>query len=361
MARKRSRNTKFNLGKVLLNNSLVKIVLGVVATGSFAIAFGQEKIAQFMPFSSGTSTECLKQFYREEPPFLVKDSLNKNSYPLCFNGFNVMYSGVSKTPLWTAEHLSPQRLSQKIKREDSFHEELRVNAEHRALLKDYKGSGYDRGHMSPNGDMPTKQSQADSFSLANMVPQAPKNNQQVWRELEEATRAMATKQKQDVYVVTGPVFSGKKLSTIGNGVIVPTAVFKAIYIPKEGIIGAYYAPNNNSLQVKILSVCQLEELTGINIFPQLTEEQKRNTYKLPLSTAQVKANQKIAYSHWDGESQCAPDVSADQLQALQKKFKSKNGPAETNISVPKVDGQTQDALVKQLVEALLQYLLQILK
>lgn len=352
---------KFNLGKVLLNNSLVKIVLGVVATGSFAIAFGQEKIAQFMPFSGGTSTECLKQFYREEPPFLVKDSLNKNSYPLCFNGFNVMYSGVSKTPLWTAEHLSQQRLSQKIKREDSFHEELRVNAEHRALLKDYKGSGYDRGHMSPNGDMPTKQSQADSFSLANMVPQAPKNNQQVWRELEEATRAMATKQKQDVYVVTGPVFSGKKLSTIGNGVIVPTAVFKAIYIPKEGIIGAYYAPNNNSLQVKILSVCQLEELTGINIFPQLTEEQKRNTYKLPLSTAQVKANQKIAYSHWDGESQCAPDVSADQLQALQKKFKSKNGPAESNTSVPKVDGQTQDALVKQLVEALLQYLLQILK
>ena len=159
--------------KPLLKNSVVKMVLGVVATGSFAIAFGQEKIFQLLPFtqSSTNNSACLNQFYREQPPVLIKESLKKNSYPLCFNGFNVMYSGVSKTPLWTAEYLSPQRLSQKIKREDNFHEEPRVNATHRALLSDYRGSGYDRGHMSPNADMPNKESQFDSFSLANMVPQ----------------------------------------------------------------------------------------------------------------------------------------------------------------------------------------------
>ncbi|ANF80818.1 hypothetical protein A3K93_00515 [Acinetobacter sp. NCu2D-2] len=60
--------------------------------------------------------------------------------------------------------------------------------------------------------------------------QAPKNNQQVWRELEEATRAIVTKQKLDVYVVTGPIFAAKKLKTIGKGVIVPTATYKAIYL-----------------------------------------------------------------------------------------------------------------------------------
>lgn len=64
-----------------------------------------------------------------------------------------MYSGVSKTPLWVAEYLNPQRLSTKIKREDNFHEESRVAERHRALLSDYRGSGYDRGHMAPNGDM----------------------------------------------------------------------------------------------------------------------------------------------------------------------------------------------------------------
>ena len=92
---------------------------------------------------------------------------------------------------------------------------------------------YDRGHMAPNADMPNKAAQFDSFSLANMVPQAPKNNQQVWRELEEATRALVTKQKLDVFVVTGPVFQGKKLKTIGQGVIVPSAVYKAVYMPKN--------------------------------------------------------------------------------------------------------------------------------
>ncbi len=349
-----------------MKNSIVKIVLGLVATGSFAIAFGQEKISQLIPFTQSNSNNsgCLSQFYRDQPPVLTKDSLKKNSYPLCFNGFNVMYSGISKTPLWSAEYLSPSRLSQKIKREDNFHEEQRVDLAHRATLSDYRGSGYDRGHMSPNGDMPDKASQSDSFSLANMVPQAPKNNQQVWRELEEATRAMVTKQKKDVYLVTGPVFATKKLKTIGNGVIVPTAVFKAVYIPKHGIIGAYYAPNDNSLQVKVVSVCYLEEQLGINLFPQLTEEQKRNTYKLPLTASQVKANQEIDYSHWDAESQCAENVPKDQMTALQKQFQPKanaTSSSSTGLQIPKVDEETKQALVKQLVEALLQYILQILK
>ena len=221
--------------QILKRNSL-KIILGVVATSSFAIAFGQERIQQLISLPSVSNSACLDQFYRDIPPYLAKKSLTKNTFPLCFNGFNVMYSGVSKTPLWVAEALTPQRLSHKIPREDNFHEETRLKTEYRATLADYKASGYDRGHMAPNADMPNKDAQFDSFSLANMVPQAPKNNQQVWRELEEATRAIVTKQKQDVYIVTGPVYSAKKLKTIGNGVIVPTATYKAIYIPNTPAI-----------------------------------------------------------------------------------------------------------------------------
>ncbi len=371
---KKKRSSSNPLSQLFGQNG-IKVLLGLVAIGSFAIAFGQEKIQQLVSMSSSSNSACLDQFYREVPPYLVRDSLHKNSFPLCFNGFNVMYSGISKTPLWVAESLTPVRLSQKIPREDNFHEETRVPSEYRATLADYKATGYDRGHMAPNADMPNKAAQLDSFSLANMVPQAPKNNQQVWRELEEATRAIVTKQKQNVYVVTGPVYSAKKLKTIGQGVIVPTATYKAVYIPKTGAAGVYYADNtlkSTAPKVQVISICALEDLTGINIFPQLTEDQKRNTYNLPLRASAVKATQKIAYSHWDAESQCAEEVSADALSALQKEFKSSSvsstsstattaSSAENKNAASTIDPNTQDAIVKQLIEGLLQYILQLLK
>lgn len=361
---KRSSNS---ISSQIFNQNGLKIILGLVASGSFAMAFGQEKITQWVSQSPSLSSNsaCLNQFYRETPPYLIKDALKKETYPLCFNGFNVMYSGISKTPLWTAEALTPQRLSQKIPREDSFHEEIRVPSAYRAVLADYKGSGYDRGHMSPNADMPDKASQFDSFSLANMVPQAPKNNQKVWREIEEATRAIVTKHKQDVYVVTGPVFRGKKIKTIGNGVMVPTAVFKAIYVPKTGVVGVYYAPNDNSLKMHVVSVCYLEEQLGINLFPQLTAEQKRNTYKLPLTANAVKANKALEYSHWDAESQCAEDVAPADLQHVQQAFKAsspKNMPSSTE---QKASGSQDVALVAESwlakLWAIVQYILQWLK
>lgn len=356
MARKKTRaSSDFSW----IKQHLGKLFLGTVAAGSFVIAFGEGKVSQWIsPIS--TNTACLNQFYQDIPPVLAKDSLQKNSYALCFHDFNVMYSGMSKTPLWVSEKLTPQRLSSRIKREDNFHEETRIPEIHRALLSDYRSSGYDRGHMAPNADMGNSTAQYDSFSLANMVPQAPKNNQQVWRELEEATRALVTRQKQDVYVVTGPIFEGQKLKTIGRGVIVPTAVFKAVYLPKTGAIGAYYAPNNNSLQVKVVSVCYLEEKLGMNLFPQLTEEQKRNVYQLPLNATVVKAQNPVRYLHWDGESQCAEEVEPPTLAAVQKQFtqqKQQTVPMEAQG----IDEDTKQAIIKQLVEALLHYFLQMVK
>lgn len=330
----------------------------IAVTGLMLLAYQQSVYATTSNFWSKSS--CASEFFKNAPPYLVKDSLKKNTTPICFNGFNVMYSGMSKTPLWSAEHLTSQRLSVKIKRQDSFHEEERLTASQRATLKDYRGSGYDRGHMSPNADMPDEASQYDSFSLANMVPQAPKNNQEVWRKLEEATRAIVTKQKHNVYVVTGPIYSNQKLKALGNGVLVPSFVFKAVYYPETGVIGAYYAPNDNSLKVKIVSVCEIEDLTGINIFPALNENTKRRVYDLPLSTTEVKPNKKYAFLNLDSKSQCADHVSDADLSALKKQFVASGRPNADGVTESSTGSHIMQ-VIKQLLENVLSFVLKLIK
>ena len=55
-------------------------------------------------------------------------------------------------------------------------------------MRDYVGSGFDRGHNSPAGDQEDPESMAQSFSLANMMPQAPQNNRIAWASIEKGTR-----------------------------------------------------------------------------------------------------------------------------------------------------------------------------
>ncbi|PYE79437.1 endonuclease G [Xylophilus ampelinus] len=165
---------------------------------------------------------------------------------LCFDAFAVLYSGESKTPIYTVERLTRSSLmsAQGIPRNDRFYPEARLPAAYRAQLADYAGSGYDRGHMAPAGDMPTAEAKAQSFSLANMVPQAPALNQKAWNQIEQATRKYAARASGDVYVFTGPNY-GARPATIGPGKVwVPAATWKLVHVPAEGRSWAYWMSND---------------------------------------------------------------------------------------------------------------------
>ena len=70
------------------------------------------------PNSQHNTNDCNMQLLNKTVP-TVPAKLAKNSYPLCFNGFNVLYSGISKTPIWVLNHLMKYDLSLKPLIEDA--------------------------------------------------------------------------------------------------------------------------------------------------------------------------------------------------------------------------------------------------
>lgn len=216
-----------------------------------------------------------EQFAGGQVPRLQIAALTKETQPLCSRFFSVLYSGVTRTPLYSAEHLTAASiaLSRAQSRINSFHADDRLPYGSGPALDDYARSGFDRGHMSPNSDMPDRDSQHESFALTNMIPQNPDNNRHLWAEIESTTRAIAT-EAGEAYVVTGPAFLGN-VNRVGN-VAVPNYLWKAVYLPKvgqnDGIAGAWYTANADGRAYEVISIAELTKRVGIDPFPSLNEK-----------------------------------------------------------------------------------------
>ena len=230
-------------------------------------------------------SECPQFFVQGTPPQILNPKLATHVRLLCFSSFAVGYSPVSRTPLWSAEHLSRESLNQArgLKRVNAFHEEERLPVEERAYLSDYARSGFDRGHMSPSADQPSEQAQQESFSLANMVPQNPNNNRHLWEGIESATRTWA-RTAGDLYVITGPLFIGSSVEQLHGRVMVPTHLFKIIYDPARGTASAYLVLNQETEEYSVVSLEDLSKIAGINFIPILSASEQMNKIELPKPT-----------------------------------------------------------------------------
>lgn len=213
---------------------------------------------------------CREFFPGGKPPLVEPRPTNRD---LCYDAFAILHSGESKTAIFVAERLSRASVADADeKRTNKFFADARLRAAERATLDDYKGSGFDRGHLAPAGDMPTAQAMAQSFSLANMVPQAPELNRGVWaKSVEAATRKYAARATGNVYVITGPVYepSIAQSQSIGPGKVrVPKYLFKLVYDEKANRAWAHWYLNDNSAQgSKPISYAELVKRTGINFLP----------------------------------------------------------------------------------------------
>ncbi|ACL61879.1 DNA/RNA non-specific endonuclease [Methylobacterium nodulans ORS 2060] len=232
--------------------------------------------------SPALADSCPEQFAGGKPPVLANPRLAADATLLCYQAFAVLHSGLSRTPLYAAERLDRARVeaARRVDRVDAFHDEARLPVSERADLSDYVGSGYDRGHLAPSGDMPDPDSQAESFSLANIVPQNPDLNRHLWAGIESAVRALAA-ERGELFVVTGPTFEGGNVQALKGRVLVPTRLFKAVYDPRRGEAGVYLARNAENAGWEAVSPARLAEIAGIVVFPSLPEAARSRVMPLP--------------------------------------------------------------------------------
>ena len=167
-----------------------------------------------------------------------------NTQQLCKKNYAVIHSCTVKNPVVVMEHVSTEDVTGAAKRKNDFREDPAVKPECRSTMKDYAGSGHDRGHLVPAANnTQSVEIMSESFFLSNMIPQVPNNNRGIWRILELQVRDSVRNTGQDVYVISGAIFdAGHK--TIGDGVGVPTQLFKIIINKKTKGITAYLMPNS---------------------------------------------------------------------------------------------------------------------
>ena len=213
---------------------------------------------------------CPQFFANAKPPIVAPRPTHR---ALCYDAFAILHSGESKTPVYAAEKLNRGSVAAAHeKRTNRFFADARLRSAERATLEDYKSSGYDRGHMAPAGDMPTSQAMAQSFSLANMVPQASEHNRGVWaKSVEAATRNYVKRAAGDVYVITGPVFVPEiaRSPSVGPGQVrVPKYLFKLVYDQSKNRAWVYWSENSNATRAsKPISYNELVKWTGVEYLP----------------------------------------------------------------------------------------------
>lgn len=242
--------------------------------------------------------ECIKKNCIFGVPELSRDWDFGPTELIYRKGYVLQHSGRDRIPIWVCEGFTSSQLSGPGDRENSsFKPDPDLNGP-KAALGDYRGSGYDRGHMAPAADF--KQNQRlmdDSHYLSNIAPQVgPRFNRGIWKKLEMEVRSWIENDDlgcEKIHVITGGFFYDPEeedpetadgwidYRVIGdNEVSVPTHFYKIVvgedsdnqYRATAFVMENRKHGESTTLQEKIVSIKYVEDRTGINFMPILDED-----------------------------------------------------------------------------------------
>ena len=198
--------------------------------------------------------------------------------PICRQAYLVAYDAQAKLPNYVAYTLTPPNALGCVARTNAFATDQSIKGG--ATPDDYAGTGYDKGHMAPDGDLSWDvQVEFESFLMTNMSPQAGSLNRGIWKLLETSVRGWAVQRNQAYTIIAGGIYdsSDKK---IGAGVIVPHGFYKIVVNQATGEIAGWAFPHvapypnlGNDLTKFRLPIAQIEKAAGIDFkFPANAKE-----------------------------------------------------------------------------------------
>jgi endonuclease G len=170
----------------------------------------------------------------------------RTAAPICREAYFVAYDAPVKIPVYVAYTLMPQNALGCFPRTNAFVADQSVPGG--ARPDDYAGTGYDKGHAAPDGDLSwSQQVEYESFLMTNMYPQHGSLNRGIWKLLETSVRGWAVQLNQPFTIYVGALY-GPQDPTIGSGVIVPHGYYKIVINQATGEVAGWLFPHTKPYQ-----------------------------------------------------------------------------------------------------------------
>ena len=193
--------------------------------------------------------------------------------PICRQGYLSAYDAAAKIPKYVSYTLEPKNALGCVPRTNAFVADASVA--NGPKPDDYAGTGYDKGHAAPDGDLSWDvQVEYESFLMTNMMPQAGSLNRGIWKLLETSIRGWAVQRDQSYTIYVGGVYDNND-KKIGSGVVVPHGYYKIVINNSTKEIAGWAFPHvapypnlGNDLTKFRLPVSQIEAAAGVKFaFP----------------------------------------------------------------------------------------------
>ena len=184
---------------------------------------------------------------------------------LQYTGFTVAFDTSICTPIYSVYILTKEKINNSAGDRKNF-KFLNDSRVHCTLVKDYKLSGYDKGHLTPFADSKySEESMRDCFYVTNMCPQIHSFNAGIWERLERNVRKIA-KKYDSIIIISAPVI--KSEHSVGK-LVVPSKFYKILYSVKfnQGIAFIMDQSSEGNIFDYCYPISSIDTLTNLKYFP----------------------------------------------------------------------------------------------